>query len=254
MPRCARPGPTGELTDEHWQWALAFVRHGGHSLTAYPDYQRVEPDETGLWKVPCRRVALRHRMSIGTIVSDASLTVKFWAKGGSGRSLGSIEGRFHRAPAPRRQLPLRRSPAAGAGREHDRLRQPRDGQEGCRATLERAGACRYPASWPMPWSSSSVLPRASSSPPRNAPGRTAASRPDGLVGAAHQDHLAGRGDEVPRRLAPVPLPFAGRHVHLGLASLLAWRMGQRQPLTFPSRSTTMASNCFRPPRWTGCTG
>jgi len=27
-------------------------------------------------------------------------------------------------------------------------------------------------------------------------------------------------------------PFAGRHVHLGLASLLAWRMGQRQPLTF----------------------
>ena len=33
-----------ELTDEHWQWALAFVRHGGHSLTAYPDYRRAEPD------------------------------------------------------------------------------------------------------------------------------------------------------------------------------------------------------------------
>src|SRR5690606_14515813 len=27
-------------------------------------------------------------------------------------------------------------------------------------------------------------------------------------------------------------PFAGRHVHLGLASLLAWRMAQHQPLTF----------------------
>ena len=27
-------------------------------------------------------------------------------------------------------------------------------------------------------------------------------------------------------------PFAGRQVHLGLASLLAWRMSQRQPLTF----------------------
>ncbi|KIZ32788.1 DEAD/DEAH box helicase, partial [Stutzerimonas stutzeri] len=83
-----------DLTDDHWQWALAFVRHGGHSLTAYPDYQRVEPDDTGLWKVPSRRVALRHRMSIGTIVSDASLTVKFWAKGGSGRSLGTIEEGF----------------------------------------------------------------------------------------------------------------------------------------------------------------
>jgi CheY-like chemotaxis protein len=33
-------------------------------------------------------------MSIGTIVSDASLTVKFWAKGGSGRSLGTIEEGF----------------------------------------------------------------------------------------------------------------------------------------------------------------
>lgn len=33
-------------------------------------------------------------MSIGTIVSDASLTVKFWAKGGSGRSLGSVEEGF----------------------------------------------------------------------------------------------------------------------------------------------------------------
>src|SRR5690606_8663952 len=27
-------------------------------------------------------------------------------------------------------------------------------------------------------------------------------------------------------------PFAGRHVHLGLAALLAWRLGSRQPATF----------------------
>lgn len=26
-----------DLSDEQWQWALAFVRNGGHSLTAYPD-------------------------------------------------------------------------------------------------------------------------------------------------------------------------------------------------------------------------
>src|SRR5690606_20224752 len=83
-----------DLSENQWQWALAFVRHGGESLTAYPDYQRVEPDENGLWKVPSRRVAMRHRMSIGTIVSDASLTVKFWARGDSGRSLGSVEEGF----------------------------------------------------------------------------------------------------------------------------------------------------------------
>ncbi|KPW92914.1 Helicase domain protein [Pseudomonas syringae pv. cerasicola] len=37
-----------DLSDEQWQWALAFVRNGGHSLTAYPDYRRAEPDEQGV--------------------------------------------------------------------------------------------------------------------------------------------------------------------------------------------------------------
>ncbi|WP_122861391.1 DEAD/DEAH box helicase, partial [Pseudomonas viridiflava] len=57
-----------DLSDEQWQWALAFVRNGGHSLTAYPDYRRAEPDEHGIWRVPDARLARRHRMSGGTIV------------------------------------------------------------------------------------------------------------------------------------------------------------------------------------------
>lgn len=35
-----------DLTDEEWEWALAFVRYGGLSLTAYPDYRRVERTKT----------------------------------------------------------------------------------------------------------------------------------------------------------------------------------------------------------------
>src|SRR5476649_909241 len=38
-------------TDAEWQWELAFVRHGGHSLTAFPDSLRVAPDEQGTWRV-----------------------------------------------------------------------------------------------------------------------------------------------------------------------------------------------------------
>ncbi|RMP30271.1 DEAD/DEAH box helicase, partial [Pseudomonas coronafaciens] len=53
-----------DLSDEQWQWALAFVRNGGHSLTAYPDYRRAEPDELGIWRVPDARLARRHRMSV----------------------------------------------------------------------------------------------------------------------------------------------------------------------------------------------
>ncbi|NWE37324.1 DNA ligase-associated DEXH box helicase, partial [Pseudomonas gingeri] len=62
-----------DLSDADWAWALGFVRHGGLSLTAYPDYRRVEPDEHGIWRVPDARLARRHRMSVGTIVSDASI-------------------------------------------------------------------------------------------------------------------------------------------------------------------------------------
>lgn len=77
-----------------WAWCLAFVRHGGSSLSAYPDYQRVEPDEQGLWRVPNRALARRHRQSVGTIVGDASLQVRFWGKGGAAGHLGSIEESF----------------------------------------------------------------------------------------------------------------------------------------------------------------
>ncbi len=40
-----------DLSEAQWRWALAFVRQGGESLSAYPDYQRVEPDEEGVWRV-----------------------------------------------------------------------------------------------------------------------------------------------------------------------------------------------------------
>lgn len=83
-----------DLTDADWAWALGFVRHGGLSLTAYPDYRRVEPDEQGIWRVPDARLARRHRMSVGTIVSDASIQLKFWSKGGGGKNLGSVEEGF----------------------------------------------------------------------------------------------------------------------------------------------------------------
>lgn len=40
-------------------------------------------------------------------------------------------------------------------------------------------------------------------------------------------------------------PFAGRQVHLGLSSLLAWRAGQHVPATFSLRSTITGSKCCR---------
>ena len=222
-----------DLPDEHWQWALAFVRHGGHSLTAYPDYQRVEPDDSGLWKVPSRRVALRHRMGIGTIVSDASLTVKFWARGGSGRSLGSVEEGFIARLRPGDAFLF-------GGRLLELVRVEQMTAYVSRATGKKAAVPRWNGGR-MPLSSELA---------------------DAVVeqlGAASRGRFESSEMRLVEPLLRVQMgwsalptettllaevmksregwhlflyPFAGRHVHLGLASLLAWRMGQQQPLTF----------------------
>ncbi|HEU5437298.1 MAG TPA: DEAD/DEAH box helicase, partial [Telluria sp.] len=78
------------LTDEEWQWALDFVARGGQSLTVYPEYQRVLPDEAGVYRVPNVALGRRHRMSIGTIVSDSSMQVKYM----SGGRIGTVEESF----------------------------------------------------------------------------------------------------------------------------------------------------------------
>jgi ATP-dependent helicase Lhr and Lhr-like helicase len=79
-----------KLTDAQWQWALGFVVHGGASLKAYPEYQRVVADGDGVYRVPDRAIAHRHRLNIGTIVSDASITVQLKR----GRRLGHVEESF----------------------------------------------------------------------------------------------------------------------------------------------------------------
>lgn len=78
-----------DLTVEELDWVLDFVVRGGPALTAYPEYSRVEESE-GLFTVSDRMVAMRHRLSIGTILSDTALTVKYT----SGRTLGTIEESF----------------------------------------------------------------------------------------------------------------------------------------------------------------
>ncbi len=77
------------LSDTEWKWTLDFVVRGGSSLAAYPDFHRVTL-ESGRFVVSARRIAQMHRMNIGTIVSDASMTVRF-LKGGP---LGTAEESF----------------------------------------------------------------------------------------------------------------------------------------------------------------
>ena len=78
-----------DLTRKEFNELLEFVTHGGSVLAQYDEFLKVEM-ENGLYQVKNRRVAMRHRLSIGTITSDVSIRVK-WL---SGKSLGTIEESF----------------------------------------------------------------------------------------------------------------------------------------------------------------
>ena len=217
------------LTDEEWQWALDFVARGGQSLTVYPEYQRVLPDEEGVYRVPDVAIGRRHRMGIGTIVSDSSVQVKYM----TGGRIGSVEESFvGRLKAGDHFL------FGGKILEFVRLHEMTAFVK--RATGKRGAVSRWQgAKMPM----SSELAHA----------------------ALEQLRLASEGQfigpemealrpliEIQQRWSALPTsdtlvvesmksregyhlfvyPFAGRSVHMGLASLFAWRIGRDQPITF----------------------
>ncbi|RXK87225.1 ligase-associated DNA damage response DEXH box helicase [Filimonas effusa] len=78
-----------EITEDDWRRALTHITTGGAALTQYDEYRKVEP-VNGIYRILNRRIAMHHRMQIGTIVSDAMLKVKFM----SGGYIGLIEEYF----------------------------------------------------------------------------------------------------------------------------------------------------------------
>lgn len=67
----------GDMTEDEWQDILHFITEGGVALHQYDEFRKVEIMENGLYKINSRRIAMRHRLHIGTIVSDAMLKVRF---------------------------------------------------------------------------------------------------------------------------------------------------------------------------------
>ena len=74
------------MSDDEWSSLLHFLIAGGKALQQYDEYRKIEMED-GLCRITNRSIAMRHRMHIGTIVSDAMLRVKFM----SGGQIGVIE-------------------------------------------------------------------------------------------------------------------------------------------------------------------
>ncbi|MBK8223285.1 MAG: ligase-associated DNA damage response DEXH box helicase [Candidatus Obscuribacter sp.] len=82
------------LSEDELNWSLTFVATGGSALAAYPEFKRIKLKE-GYYEVDCetaegKQLALKHRLSIGTIVADQSMEVRFFRGG----SLGHVEESF----------------------------------------------------------------------------------------------------------------------------------------------------------------
>ena len=77
------------LSDAEWRWVMDFITHGGQVLGAYPEYNKVV-ERDGRYVIRDRGAAVRHRMSIGTIVSEAAMKVKFVR----GKTVGTVEENF----------------------------------------------------------------------------------------------------------------------------------------------------------------
>jgi ATP-dependent Lhr-like helicase len=218
-----------DLTRAEFDWALAFCERGGDSLGAYPEYHRIVRDEDGVYRVRDRGVAKRHRLGVGTIVSDAAMQVKYM----SGATIGTIEEGFIAR--------LRKGDCfffAGKLLEFVRVQEM--------AAYVRK-ATRNKGTVPT-WQGSKMALSTE-------------------LGDAVLDMMqrAAQGDffepeleaarpwlETQQRLSRIPTPatllvesfrsregqhlyvypFAGRNVHLGLASLVAWRLARERPNTF----------------------
>ena len=69
-----------DITQEEWQEVLLNITQGGIALNQYDEYHKVIIEE-GIYKITDRKIAMRHRMHIGTIVSDSMLKVNFLGGG-----------------------------------------------------------------------------------------------------------------------------------------------------------------------------
>jgi ATP-dependent Lhr-like helicase len=217
------------LTRAEFDWAIAFCEKGGDSLGAYPEYHRIVPDEAGIYRVPDSGVARRHRLGVGTIVSDAAVQVKYL----TGATIGTMEEGFIARLRPGDCFFF-----AGKLLEFVRVR---DMAAYVRKASKNKGTVPT-------WQGSKMALSTELSEAVLEMMQTAAQ------GDFVEPELEAARPmlQTQQRLSKIPTPhtllvetfasregqhlfvypFAGRNVHLGLASLLAWRLARAQPNTF----------------------
>ncbi|MCW5519031.1 ligase-associated DNA damage response DEXH box helicase [Aureitalea sp. L0-47] len=218
-----------DLSDEEWQWCLNSITRGSQSLQSYDEYKRVQILEGGLFKVESRRIAMMHRLSIGTIVSDAMMMVKYV----SGGFIGTIEEWFIG-----RMKPGDRFVFAGRTLELVRLRnmvaQVRKANKRTANVVSFMGG-RMPLSSQM----SKILReelQSEAEHKRNTPELRALTH---IFSRQNEDSIIPKENEflietfkTREGYHAVFYPFEGRKVHEAMSNLVAYRLSLLNPISF----------------------
>lgn len=217
------------ITDEQWNWCLNFITLGSQSLQAYDEYKKVEVTEEGLFKVENRQIAMMHRLSIGTIVSDSMLQVKYV----SGGFIGTIEEWFVSKMKPGDTFVF-----AGRTLELVRLRQM---QAQVRKSNKKSAKIVSFMGGRLPLSSqmSKILReelQSEADHKRNTPELKALSQ---IFDRQEKESIVPGENEflietfkTREGYHALFYPFEGRFVHEAMSSLLAYRISLLSPITF----------------------
>ena len=218
----------GSLTREEFDWALAFCERGGDSLTAYPEYHRIACID-GVWRVPDRGIARRHRLQVGTIVADATMQVK-WLSGGS---IGTIEEGFiarlnkgdHFVFAGRVLEYVRTQDMTAWVRKASKPSGVVPAWNGSKMPLSSEMADSVLELLAVAAAGDFSLPELQAAQPMLSTQMKLSRLP--VPGRLLAETLVTReGQHL------FLYPFGGRNVHIGLAQLLAWRLSRDAPNTF----------------------
>lgn len=217
-----------DLEPVEWEWLLAFVMQGGQSLQSYDEYRKVVLVD-GRYRVTDRRIAMRHRMNIGTIVGDNLLHVKFIGGG----FVGTIEETFISSLTPGDVFVL-------AGKKLE-LVMVKD----MTALVRKSNAAKfYVPAWmggriPLSANLAGVLRSTFQKASLNPENDPLLNFMKPLFDTQKASSYIPKKDELLIELIETKdgyhlfaYPFEGRLVHQSMASLLAHRLAKIMPITF----------------------
>ena len=226
----------GDLPDDEWRWTLSFISNGGTALEGYPEYSKVVPGADGVWRVEDRTIARRHRMSIGTIVSDAHIAVQYLR----GSRLGTVEESFIARLSQGDRFVFAGTPLEFV-RVRDMVAWVRRAPN-TKGAIPRWMGSRLPLSGELAAAIRARLGEAARGSYRGA--EMEALRPI-LEVQRKWSHIPSPNEFLVEKVKTREghhlffFPFEGRLVHEGLAALFAWRISRITPITF-----SMSSNDY----------